>query len=55
VVDEILHLKSKKNLNANTNIILFIGCYPGGKGTANMVKLAKDAGIEVREIVYEPT
>lgn len=24
--------------------------FPGGKGTANMVKIAKEAGIEVREI-----
>lgn len=24
--------------------------FPGGKGTANMVKLAKEAGVEVREI-----
>jgi len=27
--------------------------FPGGKGTAMMIKLAKDAGIEVKEIIYE--
>jgi len=27
--------------------------FPGGRGTANMIKLAKKAGIEVREIKYE--
>lgn len=25
--------------------------FPGGKGTANMVKLAKEAGVEVKEIL----
>jgi hypothetical protein len=25
--------------------------FPGGKGTANMVKLAREAGVEVKEIV----
>lgn len=24
----------------------------GGKGTANMVKLAREAGVEVKEITY---
>jgi hypothetical protein len=27
--------------------------FPGGKGTANMVRLAKEAGVEVVEVKYE--
>lgn len=28
--------------------------FPGGKGTAMMIDLARKAGVEVREITYEP-
>lgn len=28
--------------------------FPGGRGTAHMVKIAKEAGIPVREIAYDP-
>lgn len=29
--------------------------FPGGKGTANMTKLAREAGVKVIEIEYEPS
>lgn len=27
--------------------------FPGGRGTANMIKLARDAGVPVEEVVYD--
>lgn len=27
--------------------------FPGGRGTANMIKLAREAGIEVKEVTYD--
>lgn len=40
-------IRNRAMLSLNPDLVI---AFPGGKGTANMVKLAKDAGIEVKEI-----
>lgn len=40
-------LRNKQMLEENPDIVI---AFPGGKGTANMVKQARERGIEVREI-----
>lgn len=42
------YLRNKQMLDEGKPDLVI--AFPGGKGTANMVKLAKEAGVEVREI-----
>lgn len=40
-------IRNRAMLSCNPELVI---AFPGGKGTANMVKIAKEAGIEVKEI-----
>jgi len=40
-------IRNKKMLESGADLVI---AFPGGKGTANMVKLAEDAGVPVRRI-----
>lgn len=41
-------IRNKQMIEAKPDLVI---AFPGGKGTANMVKLARETNIEVREIV----
>lgn len=40
-------LRNRAMLSLNPDLVI---AFPGGKGTANMVQLARDAGIPVKEV-----
>lgn len=46
------YVRNKKMLEEGKPDLVI--AFPGGRGTANMIKLAKEAGVKVIEITYAP-
>lgn len=42
-------IRNQKMLREEPDVVI---AFPGGAGTANMVRIAKDAGIKVIEVIY---
>jgi hypothetical protein len=47
------HIRNKQMLEEGKPDLVI--AFPGGRGTAHMVRIAKEAGVEVIEVTYDPT